>query len=143
MKHLIRSTLFLAYLILMSNCARGSISIVLKNGDTAIPLKGIRVDRYHPVSLFTKIFNPVSATYHPYRRAESKITSAEGNVIFDVGSTRDIYCFTVDGMESVEVDFCGKKTKVSPTGFQSAKKKWGCSVQVEDGKPKYSTWLVQ
>ncbi len=55
-----------------------SVSISVTDANSGAPAVGIRVEQYKPVSRAAKILNPIGATYHPSRLADTKTTDARG-----------------------------------------------------------------
>src|SRR6266511_479563 len=68
-----------------------TVTIALKDKSSGEPADGIRVERHRPVSASEKLFDPIDASYHPLRLAETKNTDKNGEVIFGKSNPRDVY----------------------------------------------------
>lgn len=110
--YLPRFTMLLATAIL-AGCS-SSVTIAVKDKDTGKPLEGIRVERASPVSSIGKILNPIGATYHPLRVAESNRTDKTGEVTFRKSSDRDVYCIYRDDAQPLSVSVFGKDIVIAP-----------------------------
>lgn len=127
----------------LTGCS-SKVTISLKDKDSGKPLAGVLAERACPVSSVGKIFNPVGATYHPLRVAESNRTDKTGEVTFNNSGDRDVYRIYKDDSRSLAVFVLGKELILSPPATnQVAKAKWGYAIWKEDGALKQSVWPVK
>jgi hypothetical protein len=121
-----------------------SMTLVVKDGESGKPLDGVLVERACPVSSFGKIFNPIGATYHPLRVAESNRTDRTGKVTFKKSSDRDVYRIYRDDARPLAVSVFGNDIALAPSATnQAVGAKWGYAIWTEDGALKKSAWRVK
>lgn len=136
--------LAMALLIAVVTGCSSNMTLAVKDGESGKPLEGVLVERACPVSSIGKIFNPIGATYHPLRVAESNRTDQTGKVTFNKSSDRDVYRFYRDNARPLVVSVFGKEIALSPsTTNEVAGAKWGYAIWTEDGALKQSAWPVK
>jgi len=136
--------LTIVLLIAVVTGCSSNVTLVVKDGVSGKPLEGVLVERACPVSTIGKIFNPIGATYHPLRVAESNRTDRTGNVTFNKSSDRDVYRIYRDDARPLAVSVLGKEVALSPSATnQVAGAKWGYAIWTEDGVLKQSAWPIK
>ena len=72
-----------------------NLQIQVKDGDGYV-LQDVVIESYVEASRFQKIFNPVGATYHPFRLNESQSVNEDGLVEFDRFRSSDRFRLILD-----------------------------------------------
>ena len=145
--------LLLAIAVMMAGCSASvtSVTIGVKDKESGKPLEGIRVERHCPVSTVEKILNPVGASYHPLRLADSRLTGKNGDVTFSESGPEDKYRIFSGSTKPLVIATLGREISVKidrhfqshpPETNQPAVTNWGYSVWLENGVLKYSAWSV-
>lgn len=101
----------------LTGCSTG-MTLCTKDGLTAVPLEGIPVERFRPVTLCEKVCNPIGAFYFPYRSTGIKLTDKRGEVFFNKITSRDTYNIYLDRPCHLTVVAWNKKLLISPNGHQ-------------------------
>lgn len=133
----------LSLIIVMTGCSSSSVTIGVKDKESGKPLEGIRVERWRPVSLTEKIVNPIGATYHTERLAETILTDTNGQASFRKTGPRDNFAVYSKDARTLLVTAWGKEVSLAPETNQPSAQKWGYSVRFESGKVEYSAWPVE
>src|SRR5687768_1784123 len=110
-KHLLVAGVIMAF---VSGCS-SDVSISVTDAGSGSPAVGIRVERYCPVSRAEKIFNPIGATYHPSRLADTKTTDTRGTVTFRKAGSKDTFQFYTRDGQALVVSFGERTIRLSPT----------------------------
>lgn len=136
--------LTMVFLVAVITGCSSSVTLVVKDGESGKLLEGILVERACPVSPIGKILNPIGATYHPLRVAESNRTDKTGKVTFNKSSDRDVYRIYRDDARPLSVSVLGKEIALAPSATnQVAGAKWGYAIWTESGALKQSAWPVK
>ena len=122
-----------ASVLLAASCSK-TVSVRVKDGRSGLPLQGVRVERYAPVSRLSKLVNPVGSFYHPCKLAESGITDSGGEVVFQACTLKDVYRIRSVTQQTLTVAVQDHQLQIAPSTNQVRESHWVYSVWYEEGR---------
>jgi hypothetical protein len=123
----------------MAGCS-SSVTICLKDKESGLPIEGILVERYEPVSRFEKVVNPIDSTYHSFRLAATALTQTNGVVTFEKVGREDSFQIYPRNARPLSVAAWGKEIDVWPETNRPTVTNWGCTIWLENGVLQHSVW---
>jgi hypothetical protein len=126
---------FLAFLVL-AGCSSDKVTIDLTYATTGEPAAKVLVQRRRPVNTWEKVTNPIGATYHGHRLAESHWVE-NGQCRLDKIGKEDIVDVYTASPDPLIVKSDSRSIKLSP-GIERHFSSWVYHLWLENGEGRFT-----